>query len=674
MTFIIFEGWDIALSKKDDKYSLIGSIKGRIIIYVVLCIAVIIAVTAGIYSIVLRGALKSSEHGILSAEAANNSKTINDWLVNQGDIVHNIGAVLETMDAEDTEAIMDFLEINLKTNEDALMYYCCYGYNGGVMPADHSTLDLDPTTRSWWTDAVSTGTLIYTEPYTDYATGQMIVSIAEPVKIEGKQAVVLADITIDKMIEMVHNVSEDENVQTFLLAGDGSVVAHENEDYLPKKEGNTILTDKLDIDINAEGVSTFTDYDSVKKYYVIGDVAVTGWKLGITQNTSVIDDKILENLLLPTIVDIVMLILVAVVLNIVISLMLNPMGKMKQFIREKVIGTENCRQESSEVKEISYLIEELENRVISTIHKTHDETTRIWDMVEKTNSRVADMNGNIMEISAVMEETGANITTQTSSIVDIGDSCKVVSKAIDELAENTQIIMEKAVEITNRVEKIVPEIKADKDTAIGITMESKGKLQTALDGMKVIEEIVEVSQAISAIAEQTSLLSLNASIEAARAGESGKGFAVVAEEIKKLSSTTGSEIDKVNALVDRVMNSVNVLTAASNQVIEFLDGVVLKDYDKLETLADDYKRDATYYADVSSTLSAGTQELGSSIGTINSILDTISISQKELDKAVQSVNDNLQQITCASEDVSNKTCDVMDSMKLLQEIIKQFHI
>ncbi len=75
----------------------------------------------------------------------------------------------------------------------------------------------------------------------------------------------------------------------------------------------------------------------------------------------------------------------------------------------------------------------------------------------------------------------------------------------------------------------------------------------------MIEQIVEVSQAISAIAEQTNLLALNASIEAARAGEAGKGFAVVAEEIKKLSDTTGNEIEKVNRLTDRVMESVNAL-------------------------------------------------------------------------------------------------------------------
>ena len=170
------------------------------------------------------------------------------------------------------------------------------------------------------------------------------------------------------------------------------------------------------------------------------------------------------------------------------------------------------------------------------------------------------------------------------------------------------------------------------------------------------------------------MLSLNASIEAARAGESGRGFAVVAEEIKNLSNITTSEIDKVNELTSRVMASVNVLSDASDYIISFLDEVVLKDYDRLEELAGSYKEDASYYAKVSNTLSADTEELSSAIMNINQILDTINESQKELDDAVHSVNDNLQQITYASENVAEETKEVRNSIVSLQTTMEQFNV
>lgn len=656
------------------KNRFLGSIKGKIILYVALCTVIIIAVTATLNSVVLRNVLKTNGHNTLTEEAEYNSELINEWLKRQADIVNTMKNALETMDTDDMEAVMDYLEVNLANNKDALMYYCCLAYDGGVFPADHSSLDLDPTTRGWWKEAVQKGNLIYTEPYTDYATGQMVVSIAAPFTMSGGQAVMLADITIDSLIEIVQGVGTDGSVQTFLLAGDNSVITHENEEYLPKKTGNTILSEVLQIDLEKKDVSTFKDYDGVSKYYIVREIETTGWRLGITQDISVINNKVINNLVLPLAVDVVLLSVFIILLNISVNKLLKPMDVMKSFIKEKVIGVKNCKAEKNEVREISYLIEELESRVVSTIHKTQQEAGLIQNMISGTDTHVSDMNGNIMEISEIMEKTGASVTAQTASISDIDENCRDVAKAMDELAKNAQTITQRANEIIVRVEQMVPELLNDKKNAIAITLNSKKSLESAIEEMKVIGEIVEVSKAISEIAEQTNLLALNASIEAARAGETGKGFSVVAEEIKKLSNTTSSEIDKVNEMIDRVMKSVNAFSTASNEIISFLDEVVLKDYDKLELLADSYKGDAAYYVEVSNVLGSHTEELNASFSNINQILNTIDASQKELDEAVQSVNKNLQMITNASENVSSETKDVMRSITSLQSTVEQFNL
>lgn len=660
--------------EKEQKNGFLGSIKGNIISYVALCTVIIIAVTATLNSVMMRNVLIANGHSTLTEEAQNTGEMINEWLIRQAYIVDTMKSGLATMSPDHMDAVMDYLEDNLSQNPDALMYYCCLAFDGGVFPADHSSLDLDPTTRGWWIDAVGTGSLIYTEPYTDFATGQMIVSIAEPFTMNGEQAVVLADITIDSLIDMVKSAGSDESVQTFLLAGDDSVITHENEEYLPKEEGSTILFDVLGIDLGREDVGSFQDYDGVSKYYVVREIESTGWKIGITQPVSVISREIRNTLILPLAVDIVLLLVFIILLNIVVSRLLKPMSEMKAFIKNKVIGNKNCRAETNEVREISYLIEELEQRVVSTIEKTQQETVLIQNMISGTGSHISDMNGNIMEISAIMEETGAMVTMQTASISEIDANCRDVAAAMDDLVKNTQTITQRADEIITRVEQMVPELLEDKRNAIEITLNSKKNLEEAIEETKEIGKIVEVSQAISAIAEQTNLLALNASIEAARAGEAGKGFAVVADEIKKLSNTTGDEIGKVNELVEKVMESVNKLSEASNKIIAFLDEIVLKDYDKLEMLADNYKEDAAYYVEVSGELGTHTEKLSESIANINQIINTIDASQKELDDAVQSVNGNLQLITNASENVSAETGDVMRSVISLQTTVEQFHL
>lgn len=77
---------------------------------------------------------------------------------------------------------------------------------------------------------------------------------------------------------------------------------------------------------------------------------------------------------------------------------------------------------------------------------------------------------------------------------------------------------------------------------------------------RIMKEMQDVITIVSGVAEQTNLLSLNASIEAARAGESGRGFAVVAEEVRKLSDQTKESVVKVTNLINNTNEKVNQLT------------------------------------------------------------------------------------------------------------------
>jgi methyl-accepting chemotaxis protein len=651
-----------------------GTIKRSIAILVGICTAVIIILTAIQNGISTQSSTISDSKSLLEAESTNNAQVMNEWLQKQGDIVHTMSTSLAFMNKNDHKAIMNYLEKNLSENENALMYYCCFGYDGGVFPADHSTLDLDPTTRDWWKQAIEANALIYTAPYTDFATGQMIVSIAEPLKIQGEQAVLLADITIDSLVEITESISQDEDVETFLVADDGSVITHKNEDFLPKEEGNTILTDEVDIALDQDTTVGFTDYDKQKKFASISSIETTGWKLGVAQKASVIDQKVRSQLIVPIVVGIILMVATILLLNNLISRLLRPMEKMKAFVKEKVIGEDGPTKFAGEVEEIEYLIQQLEDRFLETIHQTKSQSDLIEEKMSGTSEKVATISGNIMEISAMLQETGANVDSQTESIRQIDSNCSDVAGAADKLAAQAQEMAARSGEIVNRVEKIVPELLQDKTNAVGMANDSRTRLSDAIESVKVINEITTVSQAIQEIASQTNLLALNASIEAARAGEAGKGFAVVADEINQLSMVTSQEINKINNLTEKVLDSVQTLSDESNRILEFLSDVVLEDYDRLEDLAGNYKKDSVYYADVSGDLGTSAHQLSSAVQMINDLLGGISHSQEELDQAVQSVNENLQQITFASENVSEETGKVMDSISTLKGTISTFRV
>lgn len=648
------------------------TIRGKITLQTALYLILTIIVCEVVAVNALQSNMTTQTRNYVTTEAADNAGIVNKWIEEQGNIVHTLRNAIAYMNDKDTERIMDYLEVNLTENENALMYYICFGYDGGVFPANHSKLDLDPTTRGWWQQAIAENGLIYTAPYKDFASGQMIVSIAEPLMIDGEQAVMLADITIDTLTQLVGNVGNDENVQGFMIDADGNVISHENEAFLPREDGNTVLKDALGVDV--ENASEIRDYDGRMKFVGTAKVDATGWTFGIMEFKSVVTDQVVKNIITIIMAGLVTLIVALILISNSVKRSLRPIDSMKSFIKDKIIGRDNCKKQKDEVSEISYLIDEMKEGFVTVIRQTKDESDMIHVKMKDANSKVSSISSNITEISAAMEETGASVDTQTNNIKQIEQTCKEAAEVIDSLAKDAEEMAVKAKEVVERVDVIVPELVNGKNNAVTVANDSRKRLQEAIEGTKVIEKIAEVSTAIQGIASQTNLLALNASIEAARAGEAGKGFAVVAEEIKKLSDDTAGEIRKVNELTLKVLDSVRALSEESDRVLVFIDGTVMQDYNSLQTLAENYREDAGYYAEASSKIGTGAEEISASIRNINSVFGEISEAQNELSRTVGSVNENLQQITYSSENMSQETNGVLDSIGSLQKTMSKFSV
>ena len=648
------------------------TIKGKITVQTIMYLLVALVICELVSVVTLNANMTSQSKLYINAEAQTNAGVVNEWLIEQGNIAHTITNAVAFMNTKDPDTIMNYLEKNLSENKDALMYYVCFGYDGGVLPADHSKLDLDPTTRDWWKQAIAKNGLIYTAPYKDFASGNMIVTVAEPLKIQGEQAVFLADIALETLTNQVKKVSADENLQGFLLDADGAVVSHENEDFLPKEEGNTILSDALNTDVC--NVSELRDYDGRMKFVSTASVDATGWTFGVTEDKAVITKQIARNVIIVIALGLVMLIVVTVMTAVSVRKSLAPMETMKKFVKEKVIGTQICHKQKNEIEEIRYLIQEMEDKFIGVIRQTKAESDNIHERMQGTNNKVVSINENIMEIGAAMEETGANIDSQTANITMINEACGSAAQSIIHLADEAQEMAANAKEVACRVERMAKELLEDKESATQVAAESKERMQKAMQGAEVIGEIANVSSAIQEIASQTNLLALNASIEAARAGEAGKGFAVVAEEIKKLSEDTDEEISKVNDLTAKVFESVKALFRESNAVLEFINGTVMSDYNKLETLVTEYQKDTGYYNQASESIGASAESVRDSVDSINEMIDSISMAQKELSDAATSVNENLQKITYSSENMSQETKEVLESVNSLQETMQSFQV
>lgn len=485
------------------------------------------------------------------------------------------------------------------------------------------------------------------------------------------QADASGNIDADKIpiyVKALQNLSGNDNITFFVVDAKSNTVYHNNPSY----SSTTNLSTQFAADFNTSDIFIYTEKDE-KMRASSSRIECNGWKIIASMPQSFIDQKVFNYSLGPALIGLVIAIIGVIALNGAIRRRLSSISELKDFIKNKVVGNTSKHKFKNEVAENRFLISELQDKFLATIDKTREESLVIFSKVTGTSQRITDINSNINDIGMTMEATGSSVKAQTASISNISSSCNDVSAAVEMLSNETQNMAEKASDIIERVNALVPDIISDKNNAVNMAHDTRERLAIAIENAKVIEQIVEVSAAISNIAEQTSLLALNASIEAARAGEAGRGFAVVADEISALSNTTGDEIAKVNDLTEKVTESVHALSEECNSILQFIDETVLCDYDKLENLADNYRSDAAFYAETSSSLGAGTEELNASIQSINDILSNITKSQNDLNTAVSNANDSLQKISFASNSVSNESNDVLTSIASLMNLVDRFN-
>ena len=166
-----------------------------------------------------------------------------------------------------------------------------------------------------------------------------------------------------------------------------------------------------------------------------------------------------------------------------------------------------------------------------------------------------------------MNEIAQGATTQAADTQKVSESMNEMSNALGRTADSVNALSSSAANMK--------ESNATVDSTLKELLEISSHTQQSVDQVQEQTNITnESAQAIQAatdiiagIANQTNLLSLNASIEAARAGEMGRGFAVVAEEIRGLADQSRESADKIRSIVENLISN-------SNQSVQIMNGVV----------------------------------------------------------------------------------------------------
>lgn len=286
-----------------------------------------------------------------------------------------------------------------------------------------------------------------------------------------------------------------------------------------------------------------------------------------------------------------------------------------------------------EVGDIDRAIANLQKRLSDIVSDIHEMCKNVNSASQSLSGHAEMSSSHLSQIDTAVNEIAQGAGTQaeetqetTENVIVMGDMIEKNNSQIENLNVNAEE-MTKAGDSAIDTLKELETINGKTKNAIDVIYEQTNT--TNESAMKIREAI----NLITDIAEETNLLSLNASIEAARAGEQGRGFAVVAGQIQKLAEQSNESARKIEAIVASLIEDSDKAVETMNEVRQIME----EQSEKVDKTSSMFRQ-----------LKTGIDQ------SVNAV-DVIAESTKEIDKTRVSVVDSCQSLTSIAEENAAST-------------------
>lgn len=316
---------------------------------------------------------------------------------------------------------------------------------------------------------------------------------------------------------------------------------------------------------------------------------------------------------------------------------------------------------------------------------------RLTGKLREVMSQSRDMSEEVTTTSSDLSES-ANQATQASE--QVTDAVTEISKGAVAQAESVENAVNETDEIGKNIENITDAV-SEMDHYSEEMKDACDKAMSALDKLirqseevtasvkdigdtinstnESAKSISEFTQAITDIATQTNLLSLNASIEAARAGDAGRGFAVVADEIRQLADQSSSSADKIKSIVDRLVAD----SASSVSVLEKLNesfGVQAQQLDSTRDNMESMSVNVTSVKNTSSGISKQVSMLNEAKNGLMGIISDLSAISEENAASTEETNASMEELNATFTIISESAGRLQGLAEELKNNISYFKV
>ncbi len=659
--------------KKQRKLSIKARLLGSIMPVVIAIVAVLVLIAYQASA----GIIEDYSQNLLESSVSNQSSKIEAWLSENLASFQMAKTTIENLHPDDTQlkAILDGY-YNYNDNYPDGLYVS--DSNGNLIKADKSTKkESNPVQSTWYKEGLTRVNMAVGSAYKN-AEGVNVIS-ASGILNDGTDniRVISADMTLDRITIIVNSFIDMDNAEAFLVdKNTGVILADREASLISQKLGASGQSEYYQ---KVAGQFNSNDYDSATidgNMTVFKEVDGTNWVLVSYIPKSIVLAKLIRLRTIMIIVGIVCIMVLCILVERMTNVVVKPVKNMTKAITQMASGDFTVSvnvKGNDEIAVMGQSIQKFIQAMRQMISQIGDVSVRLKEQAVSSKNISGEMN------------TAADI--QSKSMHELNDTVDQLSVSVNEIAENVTQLAGVAAETKNDGDSVDIKMRETVEVSEKGRMDMEHVSQ-ALNNIELSirsleeavnkvgsasKEIVDIIKLIGDIADETNLLSLNASIEAARAGEAGRGFAVVASEIGSLAKNSTESVGHITQLITEINKLVeDAVSQAGDSVGEIGDSAVLihTAVDTFNTIFNNIKATNQLMANVVEKI-GHVDEVATNVAAI---CEEQAASSDEIMATSESMLGQADNISKNSGQVEISAEELAASAEQLSNQVQQFHI
>ena len=659
--------------KKQRKISIKARLLGSIMPVVIAIVAVLVLIAYQASA----GIIEDYSQNLLESSVSNQSSKIEAWLSENLASFQMAKTTIENLHPDDTQlkAILDGY-YNYNDNYPDGLYVS--DSNGNLIKADKSTKkESNPVQSTWYKEGLTRVNMAVGSAYKN-AEGVNVIS-ASGILNDGTDniRVISADMTLDRITIIVNSFIDMDNAEAFLVDKNTGVILADREASLISQKlgasGQSEYYQKVAAKFNSNDYD-FTTIDG--NMTVFKEVDGTDWVLVSYIPKNIVLAELIRLRTIMIIVGIICIMLLCVLVERMTNVVVKPVKTMTKAITQMASGDFTVSVNVKGNDEIAVMGQSIQK----FIQAMHQMIAQIGDVSVRLKEQAVSSKNVSVEMN-----TAADI--QSKSMRELNDTVDQLSLSVNEIAENVTQLAGVAAETKNDGDSV--DIKMRE--TVEVSEKGRMDMEHVSEALNNIElsirsleeavnkvgsaskEIVDIIKLIGDIADETNLLSLNASIEAARAGEAGRGFAVVASEIGSLAKNSTESVGHITQLIIEINKLVeDAVSQAGDSVGEIGDSAVLihTAVDTFNTIFNNIKATNELMANVVEKIGR-VDEVATNVAAI---CEEQAASSDEIMATSESMLGQANNISKNSGQVEISAEELAASAEQLSNQVQQFHI